>query len=190
MNDSTMIVGISHSEWRNKEMVKQLDLSGVRIYANTKDDVKDALDLVGERVYLSDYEDFETFEEGGLVEVNYSNGIAYPFFGGDGVGWFTYIIRAEDVKFKGEKKLRPFDSKCEFTEVTGCDIGDVITIHSTDGGFDEVCIVSGFKYLDTEPSKPSIVYIALGTDKYTFEELLQHFKYHKDDGWYPFGVEE
>lgn len=41
--------------------MEKLDLSGVRIYSNTKDDARDAIDLIGEEVYLSDWVDFVEF---------------------------------------------------------------------------------------------------------------------------------
>ena len=33
--------------------MEKLDLSGVRIYSNTKDDVRDAIDLIGEEVFVN-----------------------------------------------------------------------------------------------------------------------------------------
>lgn len=191
--DSSVIV-------RNKETnMDKLDLSGVRIYSNTKNDIMDAMDLIGQDVYMSDGEKFENYYIFRLIGVKVIENESYPFLGYDGYDRggrgresYKYFILEKDAKFKEEKEkeLRPFKSSWEFTEVTGCNIGDVITIHRVDGGFDESCIVSGFKYLDTEPSKPSIVYVILGADKYTFEELLQYFKYRKDDEWYSFGIEE
>lgn len=38
--------------------MNKLDLSNVRIYANTKADIIDAMDLIGEEVYMSDWDDF------------------------------------------------------------------------------------------------------------------------------------
>lgn len=180
-------------------MVKQLDLSNVRIYENKKRDMVEAIDLIGQDVYVSNDVDFSKHHKCKLVEVNCVIGESYtslyPFVGeckASEKHGYKYFILAQDAKFiEGQpKKLRPFKSSWEFTEVTGCDIGDVITIRRVDSGFDESCIVSSFKYLDTGPSTPHRVYTTLGTDKYTFEELLQYFKYRKDDEWYPFGVEE
>ena len=59
--------------------MEKLDLSGVRIYSNTKDDVRDAIDLIGEEVYLSDYMDFKSYIKGNLVSACYANNYSYPF---------------------------------------------------------------------------------------------------------------
>lgn len=171
-------------------MDKKLDLSNVRIYTNVKCDIVDALDLIGEEVYLSDDKNFEAYRKGCLTEVKYANGVTYPFLGGYELGAYKYFILAKDAKFiEGiAQKLRPFTSTYEFTQVTGCDIGDVITIRRVDNTFEESCVVNGYRYcLDTEPGIP---YITLGADKYSFEELLRNFVYREDDEWYPFGIEE
>ena len=163
-------------------------LSGVRIYSNTKDDIVAAMNLIGEEVYLSDDENFRSYREGHLLEVKYANGVTYPFLGGYEIGSYRYFILAKDAKFieKEPKKLRPFISVKEFTQITGCDIGDVITIRRIDGTFEESCIVNGYRY----PSKPGTVFITLGAFRYSLQELLLYFEYRKDDEWYPFGVEE
>lgn len=173
-------------------MDKKLDLENVRIYTNAKCDIVDALDLIGEGVYLSDDKNFESYRKGCLTEVKYANGVTYPFLGGYELGAYKYFILVKDAKFiEGiPRKLRPFTSTYEFTQVTGCDIGDVITIRRVDGQFEESCIVNGYKLLDTGPSTPHRVYITLGVDTYTFEELLRIFEYREDDEWLPFGIEE
>lgn len=173
-------------------MDKKLDLENVRIYTNAKCDIVDALDLIGEEVYLSDDKNFEVYRKGCLTAVKYTNDVLYPFLGGYEIGSYKYFILAKDAKFiEGiAKKLRPFTSTYEFTQVTGCDIGDVITIRSVDGKFEESCIVSGYKLLDTGPSTPHRVYISLGSNEYSLEKLVCCFEYVKDDEWYPFGIEE
>ena len=174
-------------------MDRKLDLSNVRIYTNAKCDIVDAIDLIGEEVYLSDDENFRSYREGHLLEVKYANGVAYPFLGGYEVGSYKYFILAKDAKFieKEPKKLRPFISVKEFTQITGCDICDVITIRRIDGTFEESCIVNGYRYcLNTDPSKPGTVFITLGAFRYSLQELLLCFEYRKDDEWYPFGVAE
>ena len=174
-------------------MDRNLYLSGVRIYSNTKDDIVAAMNLIGEEVYLSDDENFRSYREGHLLEVKYTNGVTYPFLGGYEIGSYRYFILAKDAKFieKEPKKLRPFISVKEFTQITGCDIGDVITIRRIDGTFEESCIVNGYRYCsNTDPSKPGTVFITLGAFRYSLQELLLYFEYRKDDEWYPFGVEE
>jgi len=173
--------------------MKTLNLENVKIYTNAKCDIVDAIDLIGEEVYLSDDENFKSYIEGHLLEVKYANGVAYPFLGGYEVGSYKYFILAKDAKFieKEPKQLRPFVSVKEFTQVTGCDIGDIITIRRIDGTFEESCIVNGYRYCSNiDPSKPVIVYVTLGAFRYSLQELLLYFEYRKDDEWYPFGVEE
>ena len=173
--------------------MKTLNLENVKIYTNAKCDIVDAMNLIGEEVYLSDDENFRSYREGHLLEVKYANGVAYPFLGGYEIGSYRYFILAKDAKFIEEtpKKLRPFTSTYEFTQVTGCDIGDVITIRRIDGKFEESCVVNGYRYcLDADPSKPGVVYITLGAFRYSLQELLIYFEYREDDDeWRPFGVE-
>lgn len=175
--------------------MKTLNLENVRIYSNTKDDILDAMDLIDEEVYMSNSSDFRSYREGHLLEVKYANGIAYPFSGGYEVGSYKYFILAKDAKFVEErpKKLRPFTSTYEFTQATGCDIGDVITIRRLDGKFEESCVVNGYRYcLDADPSKPGVVYITLGAFRYSLQELFEYFEYYDNDNskWKPFGIEE
>ena len=173
--------------------MKTLNLENVKIYTNAKCDIVDAMNLIGEEVYLSDDENFRSYREGHLLEVKYANGVAYPFLGGYEIGSYRYFILAKDAKFIEErpKKLRPFTSTYEFTQVTGCDIGDVITIRRIDGTFEESCVVNGYRYCsNTDPSKPGIVYITLGAFRYSLQELLLYFEYRKDDEFLPLGIEE
>ena len=183
-------------------MVKQLDLSNVRIYENEKRDMVEAIDLIGQDVYVSNDVDFSKHHKCKLVEVNCVIGESYtslyPFVGeckASEKHGNKYFILAKDAKFIEErpKKLRPFTSTYEFTQVTGCDIGDIITIRRIDGTFEESCVVNGYRYcLDADPSKPGIAYVILGADKYSFQELLLYFEYYDNDNskWKPFGIEE
>ena len=98
-------------------MDRKLDLNGVRIYSNTKDDTLDAMDLIGEEVYFSDWLDFRGYDKGYLLEVRYAHGILYPFLGGIEMNKYKYLILAKDAKFKDEKTckiFRPYESIDEF----------------------------------------------------------------------------
>lgn len=88
-------------------MDEVLDLSGVRIYSRTKDDAKDAMNLIGEEVYASDDVTFESYTKTNLVAVRYADDITYPFVAGDEsfTAPFEYLIFAKDVEFKNEKKI-------------------------------------------------------------------------------------
>ena len=180
-------------------MVKQLDLSNVTIYETKKRDMVEAIDLIGQDVYVSNDVDFSKHHKCKLVEVNCVIGESYtslyPFVGeykASEKHVYKYFILAKDAKFiEGQpKKLRPFKSSWEFTDVTGCNIGDVITIRRLDKIFEESCVVNGYKLLDTGPSTPHCVYISLGANEYSLVKLMRCFEYAKGDEWYPFGVEE
>ena len=171
--------------------MKKLDLENVKIYANTKRDIVDAIDLIGEEVYFSDNVNFESYTREKLTGVIYAEDDDHPFFCRARWG-HNYFILAKDAKFKKErpKKLRPFKSTYEFAQETGCNIGDVITIRKLDKSFEESCIVNGFKLLDTGPSMPHCVHIVLGSDEYSLEELLLCFEYCVNGEWHSFGIEE
>ena len=79
--------------------MKTLNLENVKIYTNAKCDIVDAMNLIGEEVYLSDDENFRSYREGHLLEVKYANGVAYPFLGGYEIGSYRYFILAKDAKF-------------------------------------------------------------------------------------------
>lgn len=169
-------------------MCRKLDLSGVRVYTNTKADVRDAIDSVGGRVYLSDDVTFESYKEAELAEVNYTNSTAYPFFGGNGEGCFKYIIRAEDVKFKKEEKekiLRPFKDVNEFRTTIGCAIGNVITYKKKNNDAEYTVLFNGYVRLND-----NVLGIYLGRRSYTLKELKDDYLYLRVNEWKPFGVEE
>ena len=47
--------------------MKTLNLENVKIYTNAKCDIVDAMNLIGEEVYLSDDENFRSYREGHLL---------------------------------------------------------------------------------------------------------------------------
>lgn len=175
-------------------MNKELDLNNVRIYSKTKDNIRDAMDLVGQKVYMSDDADFHEYSERELIGVTYTeNGrlfsVEYPFAGKDsraGTCEYRYFVLCKDVKFKEEKELRPFNSVQEFTDITGCKIGDKITITCVNLCYEDVCLFNGIrKNLETNS-----ISIILGTSMYSFKELKDYYLYYKDGKWHPFGIEE
>lgn len=149
----------------------------------------DAINFLGEMVYVSNYEDFKNYGLFKLVGVTMYDD-CYSVEGFNEQYSYKYFILAKDIKFKKEKEkvLRPFKDLNEFTDVTGHNIGDVITVHRVNNIFDETCIINGYKILIGMENP--IVHIMLGTDKYTLEELSQYFKYQKYGEWHPFGIEE
>ena len=173
-------------------MDRKLDLSNVKIYANAKCDIVDAIDLIGEEVYLSDDENFRSYMEGHLLEVKYANDVAYPFLGGYEVGSYKYFILAKDAKFVEEEKekiLRPFKDVIEFRTVTGRGIGGVITYKKKDNDAEYTVLINGYVRLND-----NVLGIYLGRRSYTLKELRDDYLYlHIDvssSEWKPFGVEE
>lgn len=170
--------------------MEKLDLSGVRIYSNTKDDVRDAIDLIGEEIYLSDDVSFSSYRKGNLIEVKYTNDISYPFLGGYEIGSYKYFILAKDAKFKDEEKTykihRPYKSISEFCNETGCEeVGvDLITIRNKRRKQECVLLYTGY----SEDA------VHLGGYVLTFECLLKHYEFYnkcgEDSEWKPFGIEE
>ena len=186
-------------------MNKKLDLKNTRIYSSTMGDILYALMHVGEEVYLSDDEDFNTFTKGKLIGVRYISDWAYstyteyPFVGSSvedgGLVISKYFILAKDAKFKEEKKLRPFKTLDEFFDKFDFNIGDTVTIKRTncesEKEYGETILFIGFrfhKYMDYKESKNTA--IILGSNSYTFEELMNNYLYYKDGKWHPFGIIE
>lgn len=86
-------------------MNKSLDLSSVRIFSNTKNDILNSMHLVGHQVYLSDYEDFKIYHKYELIGVNYVKDPIldlYPYIGKDGDKRCAhkFLILAEKLKIK------------------------------------------------------------------------------------------
>ena len=171
-------------------MDRKLDLSGVRIYTNAKCDIVDAINLIGEEIYLSDDVTFESYRKGNLLEVKYANGVTYPFLGGYEVGSYKYFILAKDAKFVEEEKiLRPFKDVIEFRTVTGRGIGGVITYKKKDNDAEYTVLINGYVRIND-----NVLGIYLGRRSYTLKELRDDYLYlHIDvssSEWKPFGVEE
>lgn len=168
-------------------MDKLLDLNGVKVY--TKADVIDAMNLIGQDVYMSDDADFEDYHKCRFAGVRVVEGDIFPFVGGNCVV-YKYFILCKDAKFKEgkEKTLRPFKSIIEFGRETGCEeLGDKITIRSINENYDEECIFNGYRILHDD-KQTTIIY--LGCMNYTFQELKDYYLYSKAGKWCPFGIEE
>lgn len=176
-------------------MDRQLDLSNVRIYSNTKQDIVDAIDLIGEEVYLADRADFGLHTKAKLTGVICAEDDDSPFFRGAGNQhqWgYKYLILAKDAKFKEEEKeriLRPFKDIKEFRTVTGRGIGGVITYKKKDSDAEYTVLINGYVRVND-----NILGIYLGRRSYTFKELKDDYLYlHADitsSEWKPFGMEE
>ena len=170
-------------------MGRKLDLNGVRIYANTKTDIIDAMDLIGEEVYMSDWEDFNPHSKEKLISVVCAEDSNCPFFCNHGSQdrWgYRYFILAKDAKFKDEKTykiFRPYKSIDEFCIETGCvKVGtDLLTIRNKRRKQECVLLYTGY----SEDA------VHLGGYVLTFETLVKHYEFYNKCGeWKPFGVEE
>ena len=146
-------------------MDRKLDLSGVRIYSDTKEEeltkVRNAIaalleslshytDRYGVKAYWDSYEGYEEFINSVVEACN--------------------IIEKEFAKFKDEKTykiFRPYESIDEFCIETGCNkVGtDLLTIRNKRRH--------------------------LGGYVLTFETLVKHYEFYNKCGeWKPFGIEE
>ena len=178
-------------------MGKLLDLRGVRIYSSTQQDIKDAIDLIGQEVYMSDYADFCTYRKcelmGAMRVKGKGNSFAalYPFVCVDENNIqraYKYFILAKDAKFVGEegakeKKLRPYKNISEFCNETGCEeVGvDTIVIRNKDSKLLSVLLYTGY----------SDDIVCLGGYIFTFADLLKNYEYALNSfEWLPFGVLE
>lgn len=168
-------------------MTKELDLSEVRIYSGIRDDAKDAMDLIGQEVYMANDENFSDYTKGELLAVRYgkdSTIVKYPFLCGfERYTHYMYIILCKDAKFK-EKELRPFKSVQEFIKEIECKIGDVITFKRKDLDAEYTMIFNGYVLV-----KGDALVVYLGAACYTLEELMDYL-YYKGGEWHPFGIIE
>lgn len=90
--------------------MKKIDLSNVRIYSNIKDDILDAMDLLGQDVYMSNFSDFKTYDIHNLacvVGIKYIENNSRHFLAdkdkGLGFHKYKFLILAKDAKFIGEE---------------------------------------------------------------------------------------
>lgn len=168
--------------------MKEIDVeSGVRIYSSTKDDVKDAIDLIGEKVYVSDTKDFEIYGIFKLAGVKFvldeDECFIVDTLSGTQLG-YDYLILAKDVKFKEEeKKLRPYKDAEELFRVNGLALGKVIRYREKGSTREYVIVLNGYT---------SDNLVMLGRAYHTLQELFNYYEYYDNvtSEWKPFGVEE
>lgn len=111
---------------------------------------------------------------------------------------YSLCLPLAKVKHRAtDKKYRPFKDLAELKEVTGFHVGSSVKLKVYN--LDHVLFIESetlivdmdTTYCDLDGSV--IGYnIYLGTDSYTLEELLSHFKYMnpKTNEWQPFGIAE
>lgn len=170
--------------------MEKLDLENVRIYSNTKAGIIDAMDLIGQDVYMSDDENFEDYYKYKLVGVKVIDDYC-RFLGNEGKETYTFaykhFILVKDVKFKEEKekKLRPFKDIEEFRRKIGCAVGNVITYKKKNSGIEYSVLFHGYARIND-----NVAGIYLGRRSYTLKELRDNYHYYNAGEWLPFGVEE
>lgn len=173
-------------------MCEKLDLTGVRIYSNTKADIIDAMDLLGEEVYLSDWEDFNPCTKDKLIDVIYSEDDHCSFFAKKGQAkWgYRFFILAKDAKFVEEKKLRPFKNVEEFISILNVVLGRSMIRYRKKGAYHELVMMfsgytNGYNKKITEES------VVLGSSHHSLTNLFEDYEYYDNDNskWQPFGVE-
>lgn len=165
--------------------MKKLNLENVRVYSRTKDDVKEAMDLIGQEVYMSDDEKFENqYYKNRLIGVRLVEDDPYAFVGSD-FDAYKHFILVKDAKFVGEKKLRPFKDIEEFFKETGFDLGKTIRYRKKDSKDNRECVVIINGYLSDGQ-------ILLGAFYYKLEDLFNYYEYYDSDNseWKPFGIRE
>lgn len=171
--------------------MKELDLSGVRVY--TKNDIVDVVGLIGKKVYVSNAEDFGDgdvreygkFRLAGVL--NNDKCFVVDTLSGSQLS-YKYLILEEDAKFKEgkEKNLRPFKNISEFKHNLGCAVGNAITYKRKDRDTEYTVIFNGYSLINGE-----VLVVYLGTVSYTLDELLiNNCLFYKDGEWKPFGVEK
>lgn len=167
----------------------KLDLSTTRIFGECDKDIIEAMSLIGEAVYVSDDENFEYYQKLELAGAKKVKGAlcCYVALTDDGnLFCYKYFILAKDVKFKGEKVLRPFRDINEFSRATGRGIGDIVPFKRKDSATENNLLFSGYSLNRDE------VLLYLGQGCFTFKELCDDYLYYNANynEWEPFGIEE
>lgn len=171
----------------------KLDLSTTRIFGECDEDIFEAMSLIGQEVYMSDDEDFESYQKlvlSGARKVKDSS-LCYVGRTDDEIDFcYKHFILAEYAVFvkevKKEKKLRPFKDLKEFRCATGRGIGDIVTFKRKDSATEYNLLFSGY----SQRNDAFLLYIGQGS--YSFEELMNDYLYYNGNynEWRPFGVEE
>ena len=172
----------------------KIDVEKSTIYRfDDKNDLSEAVLLLGNKGYFSDDEDFSEYTTDILTRVVcWLEKTEYTFVSRNGKSSnaYRYFIPNYGVVFKEEpKKYRPFKSIEEFFAVTGFKIGEVIQIKRfADCSYEETSILNGFRvYTDDEFHRIDIIF---GSGSRTLGELFNYYEYLKNGKWSRFGVEE
>lgn len=180
-------------------MNKPLDLSNTKVYTNTKEDAIKALSLIGEYVYMSDYEDFKEYTKGELIGVSYTNdstNMHFPFLCRICVigscAHYKYFILEKDAKFEdgtsgpSYRKLKSID-EFEYVTQNYFNIGESVIIRNKKTHNVSELVYGGYFVNDH-----SQVLICLGPFVFTFDDLFKDYEFRDSCfyEWIPFGIKE
>lgn len=174
----------------------KIDVEKSLIYRfDDRNDLSQAVLLLGVKGYFSNDKDFSDYTTGTLIRVCcWLEKIEYPFVCGNGKPYeiYKYFIPDYIVVFKEESKkenLRPFKSIEEFYAETGFIIGEIIQIKRVANcSYEEKTILNGFRvHTDDEFHRIDIIF---GSGSRTLGELFKYYEYLKNGKWLRFGVEE
>lgn len=166
----------------------KIDLEKSTIYRfDDRNDLSEAVLMLGVKGYFSDDKDFSDYTTGTLIRVCcWLEKIECPFVCGNGKSSdvYRYFIPENKVVFNKEnkKKLRSYKDIREFCNNTCCKtIGsNCITIRCKDSKHKAVLLYTGF----CDDS------VHLGGYVLTLESLFDHYEFLCKGNWMPFGVEE
>ena len=174
----------------------KIDVEKSIIYRfDDKNDLSEAVLLLGNKGYFSDNEDFSDYTTGTLTRVEcWLEKTDYTFVSRNekSSDAYRYFIPEYRVVLKEEPKktLRPFKSIDEFFDVTGFNVGKVVQIKRVANcSYEEKTILNGFRVY-TDDDEFHRINIIFGSGSRTLGELCKYYEYLKNGQWLRFGVEE
>lgn len=175
--------------------MKKINTRKSLIFGSTVEDVKNSLEYLNQKGYFSNSRNFLEYKEANLDLIEVSN-IAnfiftpYKFMQDDFRYSFCYFIPKSKAVFVEEepkkKELRPFKSLEEFFSVTGFKVGDVVQIKRFSDLIYETAMLTCIR-VSEEYHRIDVVF---GASARSLSDLFKHYKYFKNNEWFPFGVEE
>lgn len=166
--------------------MKKINIKESKIYRfDSREDLSQAILLLGEKGYFSNTKDFTKYGYGTLIEVMGNVQVrSFPFVkrNNNDDSCYQYFIAEKTVVFEKEKKMRPYKDVAEFSNETGCEVlgDDYITIRNKKDKQEKVLLYTG--YSDTA--------VHLGAYLITFNSLFSDYEFLYDNEWVEFSIEE
>lgn len=166
--------------------MKKIDVKESKIYRfDSREDLSQAILLLGEKGYFSDSDDFTECEYGTLIEVMGNVQVrSLPFVkrNNNADNYFKYFIAEKTIVFEKEKKIRPYKDICEFSNETNCEeVGkDLLIIRNKKDKQEKVLLYTGY----------SNTAVHLGAYLITFNSLFSDYEFLYDNEWVDFSIEE